>query len=387
MKKIFAISAGRSDYDRYLPILEELNKRSNVNLYLILAGAHYSSKFGKTFKFINKNFKIIKPRKVNKSYSDKSTWLIRRFSEDLNFLSKNIQKYKPDVLIVMGDRLEILIAPIASIPNNIPVIHFYGGAVTEGAVDELVRHAVTKLSHYHFVALNKYKNRLIQLGEEKWRINTAGIHNINLLKSVKKISIHNLSKTIGINLSDPYLLLTFHPVTLELKKIKNQINSIVKAIKKTKLNVVITYPNADIGHDKIIKIILKKMFNKKKYKIIKNCGIEIYSNLLQNCLAMVGNSSSGIVEAATFNIPVVNIGTRQDGKFKPKNVLDCGYSWKDIYNKILKAKNKKLSKKYNNSKNPYEAKIPLKKIVKMILNIDNRDKILRKKFIDIKKNF
>ena len=383
MKKIFVLSVGRSDYDRYLPILEELKKNPNVNLYLILSSAHYADKFGNTINFVDKKFKIIKPKKIHKSYPDKPTWLIKRFSEDLNFLSKSIQKYNPDILIVLGDRLEMLIAPIASIPNNIPVIHFYGGAVTEGAVDELIRHAITKLSHYHFVALDDYKKRLIQLGEEKWRVKTTGIHGVNLLKSVQKINIKDLSKIISIDLRKPYLLLTFHPVTIEHKKIKFQINSIIRAIKKTKLNAIITYPNADSGHNKIIKIISKQLSNKKKYKIIKNCGTSIYSNLMKNSLAMVGNSSSGIVEAASFNIPVINIGTRQDGKFKPKNVVDCKYSWKDIYSKILRIKNKKLSKK-KYFKNPYEAKIPLKKIIKMILNINNKDKILRKKFIDIK---
>jgi len=382
MKKIFVFSAGRSDYDRYLPILNELNKTPKVNLYLILSSAHYASKFGKTINFIDKKFKIIKPKNFYRSYSDKASLIIKSFSEDLKFLSQNINKYNPDSLIILGDRLEMLMAPIASIPNNIPVIHFYGGAVTEGAVDELVRHALTKMSHYHFVALKSYKRRLIQLGEEKWRIKVAGVHGVNLLKSIKKLSIDKLSKKIGINLSEPYLLLTFHSVTQELKKTKYQINSIIKAIKKTKLNVVITYPNADVGHDKIIDTFLKKLSNKKKYKIVKNCGMSLYSNLMQNCLAMIGNSSSGIVEAASFNVPAINIGTRQDGKFKPKNVIDCKYSWRDIYSNILRIKNGKLLYKLKSIKNPYDAKISLKKVVKIILSINKRDKILRKKFID-----
>ena len=146
--------------------------------------------------------------------------------------------------------------------------------------------------------------------------------------------------------------------------------------------MVITYPNADVGHDKIINTLLKKLSNKKKYKIVKNCGLSLYSNLMQNCLAMIGNTSSGIVEAASFNVPVINIGTRQDGKFKPKNVIDCKYSWRDIYSNILRIKNGKLLYKLKSVKNPYDAKISLKKVVKIILNVNKRDKILRKKFID-----
>ena len=286
-------------------------------------------------------------------------------------------------MIVLGDRIEMLTAPIASIPNNIPVIHFYGGAVTEGAVDELIRHAITKLSHYHFVALDNYKKRLIQLGEEKWRVKTVGVHGVKKLKEVKKISINKLSQIVGINLNEPYLLLTFHPVTIEKKKIKNQIKSIISAIKKTKLNAIITYPNADIGHNKIIKIISENLVDKKKYSIIKNCGITLYSNLMQNCLGMIGNSSSGIVEAASFNIPVINIGTRQDGKYKPKNVINSKSSKEDIYKKILKILKIKKNKNLKKIKNPYDPKVSLKKIVKMIMKIDNSDKILRKKFIDL----
>jgi UDP-hydrolysing UDP-N-acetyl-D-glucosamine 2-epimerase len=383
MKKIFVFSAGRSDYDRYLPLLNKLHHDSKAVVYLVLSSAHYASKFGSTINFINKKFKIIKPKKINKSYKDKPNSLIKRFAEDLLFVSKSIAKYKPDILIVLGDRLEMLIAPIASIPNNIPIVHFYGGAVTEGAVDELIRHAITKLSHYHFVALNEYKKRLIQLGEESWRIKVSGMHSINLLKSINKIKINELSKKIGINLNEPYLLLTFHPVTIEKNQTKRQIGEILKAIKKTKINTVVTYPNADLGHNFIIRMLLKKLRNKKKYSIIKNCGLRVYSSLMKNCLAMIGNSSSGIVEAASFGIPVINIGTRQDGKFKPKNIINCRYSSRNIYNKILKVKNKKISKKLKNMKNPYEGKISLNKIISAILNLKKNDKILRKRFINI----
>jgi UDP-hydrolysing UDP-N-acetyl-D-glucosamine 2-epimerase len=360
-----------------------LHHDSKAVVYLVLSSAHYASKFGSTTNFINKKFKIIKPKKINKSYKDKPNSLIKRFAEDLLFVSKSIAKYKPDILIVLGDRLEMLIAPIASIPNNIPIVHFYGGAVTEGAVDELIRHAITKLSHYHFVALNEYKKRLIQLGEESWRIKVSGMHSINLLKSINKIKINELSKKIGINLNEPYLLLTFHPVTIEKNQTKRQIGEILKAIKKTKINTVVTYPNADLGHNFIIRMLLKKLRNKKKYSIIKNCGLRVYSSLMKNCLAMIGNSSSGIVEAASFGIPVINIGTRQDGKFKPKNIINCRYSSRNIYNKILKVKNKKISKKLKNMKNPYEGKISLNKIISAILNLKKNDKILRKRFINI----
>ena len=385
MKKIFALSVGRSDYDRYFPILNELKKTSNVDLYLVLSSAHYASKFGNKINFIDKEFKIIKPKKNYRSYPDKPGWLIKRFSEDLKFLSKNIEKYDPDLLIVLGDRFEMLLGPIAAMFYNLPIIHFYGGAVTEGAIDELTRHAITKMSHYHFVALKSYKKRLLQMGEEKWRIKNVGLHGIKYLKSIKRMDSRDLSKDLGIDLNRPFLLVTFHPVTLEQEKLRWQILSLIKAIKKTKLNAVFTYPNADLGHNKVIEILKKKLSNKKKYKIIKNCEAKYYSNLMRSCLMVLGNSSSGIVEAASFKIPAVNIGTRQDGKFKPRNVIDAKYDWKDIYKKILKAKSRSFNNSIKNIHNPYEENISTKNLVKIILKLKNKDKLLRKKFVKIKK--
>lgn len=380
MKKIFVFSVSRSDYDRYFPILEALQKENKVKLYLILSSAHYAEKFGRTINFIDKKFNIIKRKKISKIFNDKPNKVIDNLADDIKFLSQNVYKHKPDIVIVLGDRLEMIVAPIVSIPYNIPVIHLYGGAITEGAVDELVRHAITKLSHYHFVALNSYKKRLLQLGEENWRIKVSGVHGVNLFKSFKKMNLNLLSEKLSFDLKKPYLLLTFHPTTLENKKISNQTNALVKAIKRSNLNTIITYPNADIGHDKIINLMKKKLYNKKKYLIIKNCGIEIYSNLMRNCLAIIGNSSSGIVEATSFNVPAINIGSRQNGKYKPENVIDCSNSSSDIYNKILMIKRKKFLKKI---KNPYESRISIKQMVRMILSVKKNDKFMRKKFINL----
>ena len=381
-KKIFVLSVGRSDYDRYFPILSELKKNLGIDLYLILSSAHYAKQFGKTINFIDKKFKILKPKKKLTNFSDNSLNQTKSFSNDLIFLTKCIEVHRPDILIVLGDRYEMLLGPIAAMPFNLPVVHFYGGAVTEGVTDELVRHAITKMSHYHFVLLETYKKRLIQLGEEKWRIKKVGMHEIKFLKSIEKIDIKQLSKEIGIDLKKPYLLVTFHPVTLERKKLRLQMRSMIKAIKKTKLNAVITYPNADLGHTEIIKMLRKSLANNTKYKIIKNCGSKYYTNLMRNCLMMVGNSSSGIVEAASFKIPAVNIGTRQDGKFKPKNVIDTKSSWNDIYKNILRAKNKNFLNKIKKIKNPYESTLPVKRLIANILNLKRNDKLLRKKFIN-----
>ena len=169
-------------------------------------------------------------------------------------------------MIVLGDRYEMLVGPIAAAPYNIPVIHFYGGAVTEGAIDELVRHAITKMSHLHFVILEDYRKRLIQMGEEAWRVKNIGMHQLQFIKSQKKKKISELSKKFKFNFSKPYVLMTFHPVTIELSKLNSQLSALAKAIKLSGYNCIITYPNADPQYKKIINFLQKIFDNKEKYK-------------------------------------------------------------------------------------------------------------------------
>ena len=317
-QKILALSVGRSDYDRYYPVIKKLNEIKSVNFYLYLTKAHFDPIFGKTFKFIDRKFKILNNNFSSVAKSD----FVSSFSKDLNYLNTQIKKIKPHKIIVLGDRFEMLMGPIVAMPYNIPVIHFYGGAVTLGAIDELVRHAITKMSHYHFTLLPQYKRRVSQLGEEKWRIKTVGMHELKLLKSISTINKIKLSKLLKFNFKKPYILLTFHPVTLDLNNIEAQMEQLIKAVKQSKLNAVITYPNFDPKYKKVINLIRKNFKNKKNFLIVKNLGKKFYSSILKHSTLVLGNSSSGIVEAASFKIPVVNIGIRQEGKYKPINVID-----------------------------------------------------------------
>ena len=274
LQKILVISVGRSDYDRYYPIVNELNKSKKIKVFIFATKAHQDPIFGNTINFIDKRFNILKNKYKNKSSKD----LILSVAQDLIFLNEKIKKIRPDKIIVLGDRYEMLIGPIVAIPNNIPVIHFYGGAITEGATDELVRHAITKMSHFHFVLLPAYKKRVIQLGEEKWRVKSIGMHELNLMKNSVIISKERLKKRLSFNFETPFILITFHPVTIELKHLMTQLKSLFQAIDKSKLNVVITYPNADPKFLNIIKFINSK-FNKKNFsssKIVEERFIQVY---------------------------------------------------------------------------------------------------------------
>ena len=380
-KKIVIISAGRSDYSRFYPILENLLNAQNSKLFLYLTLANFNKTFDNIKKF-PKKLHILKNKYAQKKFKDDPNQIIKNQILDQEALASHTKKIKPDLMIVIGDRYEMLIGPMVAIPHNIPTVHFFGGAITEGAIDELVRHGLTKMSHFHFVLLDLYKKRLIQLGEEQWRIKKIGIPNLTNLKTFKFKSLESLSREYKFDFNRPFVIATFHPVTLELKKIKMQLNALIKTILSNKINAIITYPNSDVSYNKIIKELIKKFKDKKKYLIVKNLGEVNYFSLMKHAKLILGNSSSGIVEAASFKLPAINIGSRQDGKLKPANVIDTGYSVQEIKNGIKKANTKKFLDKVKKLKNPYASNNNNKKIAKMILSIRPNQKFLRKKFIN-----
>ena len=381
-KKYLILSAGRSDFERYYPIIKKLKTyRKNLDIKIFLFSAHYSKVFGSTYKQIKKEFSTVETKKKI-SFPQNKRFLIKNLSKDINNISKAIENYKPDFMIVMGDRYEMLAGPYAALHYNLPVIHIYGGALSEGAIDDLIRHSISKMSHIHLVALDVYKKRLMQLGEESWRIKTIGIPELKYLTNQKQMSLGEISKSVNLDFNTTTLLVTFHPVTLELNKTNKYISNLLDAIKKTNFQAVFTYPNADQGSHLIIKKIKKFVRGKKKYTLIKNCEAKLYANLMRKCNLMIGNSSSGIVEACSFKLPTVNIGTRQKGKFKPKNVVNSKYDSKNILKSIKFANSKLFKNKIKKYKNPYASKMTLSQIISFIIKFQQKEKLIKKKFID-----
>ena len=382
MTKIIAYSAARSDTDRFYPFLTSLKKQNNVSLSVVASYIHYIKKFGNTIQHLNKNFYVEKRRFKTNTLKDSPSQLGENIANEILYLSNLFEKKKPDILVLMGDRYEILAPVTAAIPFNLPIVHFYGGAVTLGAIDELIRHGVTKMSHLHFTAHDKYSNRLAKMGEEKWRIKTVGVPEISNLRRQKTLSFESLKKDVLLDLRLKTLLVTLHPTTLNFKKTGKEIDNLLNALRKSKFQIIFTYPNSDLGHQKIIRKIKFFCKQNRKYVFLKNASISLYASLLKRCCVMVGNSSSGIVEAASFKLPVVNIGDRQEGKVKPKNVINTFFDEKKILKAIKKASSKKFKSSIKNLKNPYEKKVNIKKISSFILKSCKSSKIIRKKFID-----
>ncbi len=379
MFKLIAFSAARSDYDRYHPILSQLKNHPRLVVKLIAGSNHQLKKFGNTKDLINKNFNQID---LKKKYNlDTKQHIVTNLSKELIEITKIILKEKPNALILFGDRYDMFVG-ISAIPFNIPIIHLYGGAVTEGAIDEQVRHAITKISHLHLVANKDYYNRVLQMGEEKWRIKIIGVPELQYLLDQPVMSIKKLSNEMKINLTKPTLLSTFHPETLNINKTINNFKIMLKSIKKSNLQTIFTYPNADLKNSKIIEILKTFIKKNKKYKLITNANPKIYSNLLRYCIGMIGNSSSGLVESSIFKIPSLSLGDRQKGKFFNKNVIFVKYNEREILSSLKLIQSEKFINTIKNMHSGYNVKNKNLSISKFVYNSLSNKKLIKKKFFD-----
>ena len=383
-KKILIYSSSRADIHRYIPIIKKILSENLFKPILFLSSFHKKKNFG-NFKYEIKklNIKLIDNNIKSKLYDNYSS-IINHFCADIKKFNKVLSLLRPKMIIVLGDRYEITSAVLPSVIQNVPIVHLYGGAVTEGAIDEKIRHAITKFSNIHLVLHKNYFNRIIQLGEEKWRTKIIGLDYLRELKEQKILSKKLLFKKINLSANKKTFFATFHPVTLETKNLSNQIKNFLGAIKKSNYQCIFTYPNSDRGHSLIIKEI-KNFIQKRedKYIFLKKLNLLEYSNILRYCDVVIGNSSIGIVEAASFKKPVINIGNRQKGKIFPKNVVTCNYTQNNIINSIKYVESLKFEKTLKGLKNPYEPKIyNLSRFLNMLL-VTKKSDINKKKFIDI----
>lgn len=389
-KKIIAIFSGnRAEYGLIKPILEAFHKNKYFKYKLLVSGAHLDKNFGNTIKEIkNDNFKIFSEVKINmKDYNTTSTPLA--ISSGINSLAPLLQKMKPDFFLVYADRFEGFAAMITSTQMNIPTIHVEGGDITEGgAFDDSVRHAMTKLAHIHFTTNEEATKRILQMGEENWRVKTVGFPAIDLIKKKRFLKEKDIADKLKINFNKPTVLFTQHSVTSVYEETSFQINRSLKALQKLStenVQIIITYPNNDLGGKMIIKE-LNKYKNNKNFHIFKSLGTEIYHGILSltkkgRNIVCAGNSSSGIKETTVFGTPTLNIGSRQKNRMRGNNIIDCDYDSKQIYINLKRCLyDKKLINKCKKAVNPYGGGKAGIKIVKYLENLNyNKKKILIKK--------
>lgn len=379
MRKISVVTGSRAEYGLLYWIMKGIQKDPELELQVIVTGMHLSPEFGLTVREIEKDgFRITEKVEMLLS-SDTEMAIATSMGLGMIGFAKAYERLKPDLLVVLGDRFEILSAVAAAVPFRIPIAHIHGGESTEGAMDESFRHAITKMSHIHFPATQHYADRIIQMGESPERVYCFGAPGLDNVFKLPLFDKERLYQTLEIPEDKKIGIVTCHPVTLEKDTAEFQMSVILEALRDfSSIYWVFTHPNADTGGRVVIRMINDFIRESPdKGKIFTSLGQQNYLSLLKHAAVMVGNSSSGLTEAPSFELPVVNIGDRQKGRVRAKNVIDLPV-WER--NKIVSVIKKAISRNFRGSlkglKNPYGdgnasariievlKKVPLEGIVK-----------------------
>jgi GDP/UDP-N,N'-diacetylbacillosamine 2-epimerase (hydrolysing) len=323
-KKLCVVTGSRAEYGLLYWLMKAIDADKDLELQLIVTGMHLSKDFGLTFKEIEKDFKINKKIDIDLSI-DTSSGISKSMSIALKLIAKAYDELKPDIILILGDRYEIFSAASAAMIAKIPLVHFHGGELTEGSWDDCIRHCVTKMSHIHFTAADEYKKRVIQLGEHPNTVFNVGGLGIENIKRLQLLSKKEFEKSIKFKLNKKNLLITFHPATLENNSSKDQFQELLYAINELdNTNIIFTKTNSDLNGKVINKMIDKYTSENHKTSIgFISLGQLKYLSTLQYVNAVVGNSSSGLLEAPSFKIGTINIGNRQKGRIKSLSVIDC----------------------------------------------------------------
>src|SRR5258706_8026818 len=303
MKTIGFVTVARSDYEIYLPILNRIQADPQLHLHLIVSGTHLVSVFVYPASEIQADGFEVADRVEMLLASDSPEGIAKSIGIGVIGFAQAFARFRPDILVVLGDRFEMYAAALAALPFNIPVAHIHGGELTEGAIDDALRHSLTKLSHLHFVSTQEYCDRVVQLGEEPWRVVISGAPGLDNLKETKLLGKAELAKRLDFPLDHPPLLVTFHPVTLEYEETRRQIGELLAALSRFDLPIVFPLPNADTGGRVISPMLAEFVKGRSSARIVDNLGTEAYFSLMAIGAAMLGNSSSGIIEAPSFKLP------------------------------------------------------------------------------------
>jgi UDP-hydrolysing UDP-N-acetyl-D-glucosamine 2-epimerase len=380
MKTIGVVTVGRSDYGIYLPVMKLIKAQPDLSLRIFAGGMHLAPEFGCTARAIEEDGFEISERVEILPSSDSPAAVAEAMGRGTIGFAQAYTRQRPDVLLVLGDRFEMHSAVVAALPLKIPVAHIHGGELSEGAIDDALRHSITKMSHLHFVATETYGNRVIQMGEEPWRVVISGAPALDNLKTIELPTRAQLAKDYDLREEESFLLVTYHPVTLEHEQTEEQITALLEALGESDMAVVFTYPNADTGNRAIIQLMGEYVASNSRARTFVNLGTQGYFSMMKHAAAMVGNSSSGIIEAASFRLPVVNIGNRQRGRLRAANVIDVGYSRSEIVAGIRQALAPDFRTRLDDLVNPYGDGRAAERIVETLRSVELNDKLLLKHF-------
>ena len=385
-RKVCVVTGTRAEYGLLYWLMKDIEEDSELELQLIVTGMHLSPEFGLTYKEIEKDFKIDKKIEILLS-SDTSIGISKSMGLAQISFGEVFEELKPDILVVLGDRYEIFSAVSSAMIAKIPIAHLHGGETTEGAFDESIRHSITKMSHLHFTATNEYKSRVIQLGEQPSRVFNVGGLGIDNIKKLKLLTKEEFEKSIDFRLNKKNILVTFHPVTLENSTASQQFQNLLDVIDELEdTNIIFTKANSDTDGRIINKMIDKYVENNKGKSVgFTSLGHLRYLSAMQYVDAVVGNSSSGLLEAPTFKIGTVNIGDRQKGRIMADSVINCNSDFLSIKKGLERVYLSEFKELLSNIINPYGnggVSIKIKETIKNIY----LDDLLKKSFYNIKIN-
>jgi len=380
-KKICVVTGSRAEYGLLYPLIKKIQQVKEFDLQIIATGMHLSPEFGLTYKEIEEDgFEISEKVEILLS-ADTPTSVNKSIGLGLIGFTDSLKRLSPDFVVLLGDRFESFSAAIAAFIMRIPIIHLHGGELTQGLIDEGIRHSITKLSYLHFVSTEVYRKRVIQLGESPERVFNVGALGLDNIKNLKLLEKDELERVLNYRLDKKTILLTFHPVTLENNTSEKNFREILKALDQLKnYNIIFTKPNADTEGRIIAKLIDNYVLENPKRAIeFTSLGKLKYLSLMKYVDIIMGNSSSGIIEAPSFKKPTINIGDRQKGRVKAESIIDCEVNKESIIRAVKKAEQMDLS----NIENPYGDGNASVRIIEILKKQVRKGINLKKEFYDI----
>lgn len=387
MKRIGIMTGTRAEYGLLKPLMQEINKDNDMELYLIVSGMHLSPEFGMTYQEIEKDGFEINAKVEMLLSSDSPAGISKSIGLGVIGFADEFQRADLDMLILLGDRYEALSAAISAMVMRIPIAHLHGGELTEGAIDEGIRHSITKMSYLHFTSTEQYRNRVIQLGENPERVFYVGALGVENIKKINLMTKEELERSIHFEIDENTVIVTYHPVTLENNTVEEQFLNLLEVLDRNpKIRMIFTKANADTN-GRIVNELIDKYAaqNSERACAFVSLGQKRYLSALKYCRIVIGNSSSGIIEAPSFGKPIINIGDRQKGRICADSVINCGYTQQEIQQAMETALTEEFENKASNCRNPYEKENTAANIISVIKDYLLNDKIkLKKGFYDIK---
>lgn len=366
--KICVYTSSRAEYGLLRRVMQEIQATESLRLQILASGMHLSLEYGMTLQEIwGDGFKPDETIEILLS-SDTPTAICKSMGLAMISYGEAIERLKPDMVVLLGDRFEAFCMAAAAQICRVPLAHIHGGETTEGAIDEAFRHSITKMSHLHFASCEVYRQRIIQLGEAPDRVFNLGALGVENIRCISLMERGELSESIGFNLEKPYFLVTFHPATLEKDTSEGQFQMLLEALDVFPgFNVIFTKANADTG-GRIINRLIDDYVGRYPIRCLAatSLGVQRYLSALKYCTALIGNSSSGIIEAPSFKIPTINIGDRQKGRVSAESVMDCEPSPSAIASSIRKSLSAEFQEVLKTVKNPYDQADTASRIVEKI---------------------